>query len=80
MAEHHRQGGLTTQRRYGSAFLMAHARDGLEARELAKVLHPENLTPEQVAAIKRQVWLNQAALMRAARARNRAAAKAQAAE
>ena len=71
-----RGGRHTTVERYGYEFIAARARRGMLAKELAKVLHPENLTPDEIEAIRRQTMVRQAALMRAAQAAKRAERKA----
>jgi hypothetical protein len=70
--EANRRGGTTTQTRYGSDFIAARARRGLLASELAKVARPERLTPDEIAAVYRQLMRRQAARMRAAKAAKRA--------
>ena len=71
-----RGGRHTTVERYGYEFIAARARRGMLAKELAKVLHPEKLTPDEIEAIRRQIMVRQAAVMRAAQAAKRAARKA----
>jgi hypothetical protein len=68
-----RGGRHTTVERYGYEFIAARARRGMLAKELAKVLHPEKLTPDEIEAIRRQLMVRQAAVMRAAQAAKRAA-------
>ena len=68
-----RGGRHTTVERYGYEFIAARARRGMLAKELAKVLHPERLTEAEIEAIRRQVMVRQAAVMRAAQAAKRAA-------
>jgi ribosome-binding protein aMBF1 (putative translation factor) len=68
-----RGGRHTTVERYGYEFIAARARRGMLAKELAKVLHPERLTAAEIEAIRRQVMVRQAAVMRAAQAAKRAA-------
>ena len=67
--------GQTTIDRYGADFIAARARSGLLAQELAKVRHPERLTPDEVDAVYPQVMRRQAARARAAMAAKRAAAR-----
>lgn len=71
-----RGGRHTTVERYGADFIAARARRGLLARELAKVAHPDRLTPHEIEAVYRQVMRRQAARMRAAKAAKRTVAPA----
>lgn len=71
-----RGGRHTTVERYGYEFIAARARNGLLARELAKVARPDRLTSEEIDAVYRQVMRRQAAKMRAAKAATRTAAAA----
>lgn len=75
--EGRRRGGYERIARYGADHVASQAREGLVARELVKVRHPERLTPEELEALKRQVWVRQAALMREARVVKRAARAAE---
>ena len=68
-----RGGRHTTVERYGADFIATRARRGLLARELAKVAHPDRLTPDEIDAVYRQVMRRQTAKMRAAKAAKRAA-------
>jgi len=72
-----RGGRHTTVERYGYEFIAARARRGLLARELAKVAHPDRLTPDEIDAVYRQVMRRQTAKMRAAKAAKRAVAAKQ---
>ena len=67
--------GRAVIERYGADFIAARAREGLVRKEIEKVAHPERLTPDEVAAIRRQVMRRQAALMRAVRAAKRVSAR-----
>jgi hypothetical protein len=66
------QGGKEVQRRYGSDYIAARMRRGLIKNELAKVRHPERLTPEIIDQMMKQALIRQAAKMRVGRARVRA--------
>ena len=68
-----RGGRHTTVERYGYDFIAPRARRGLLARELAKVAHPDRLTPDEIEAVYRQVMRRQAAKMRAVKAAKSAA-------
>lgn len=63
--------GHVTIERYGADFIAARARAGLLAKELAKVAHPERLTPHEIEALRIQVMRRQAAKARAALAASR---------
>lgn len=67
-----RGGRHTTVERYGYEFIAARARRGMLAKELAKVLHPEKLTADEIDAVRRQTMVRQAAIMRASQAVKRA--------
>jgi hypothetical protein len=71
--EDRQRAAASTIRRYGADFIAARMRRGMLKDELAKVHHPERLTPDEIDAIYRQVMIRQAAVMRAAKVAKRVA-------
>jgi hypothetical protein len=69
--EDRQRAAASTIYRYGADFIAERMRRGMLREELAKLHHPERLTPEERQAMQKQAMIRQAALMRAAKAARR---------